>query len=192
MQHDKNAARRILAGHLSNLYDGTIDLETAVRNLEALAAYGTETGDGELAAMTAELVSQLEEGLEPALVFPELGISVGLATTPEADAALELAEEVVAAVADDPPAADPLAPRTAAEDPPVDDPGTLERSPEAQADDLQVREAAGLPPREEELAAADAVAAADAAREPVAQGDGDPGTAEPAADAPADVPPVSS
>ncbi|MGE0161066.1 MAG: hypothetical protein AB7T31_16845 [Gemmatimonadales bacterium] len=76
MQYDYHAARRIMAGHLGNLYGGLIDLPTAGRHLTKLAAYAGECADVELEGMTLELVRQLEAGERPTLILPSLTLQV--------------------------------------------------------------------------------------------------------------------
>ena len=90
MSHDRNAARRVFAGHVSNLYAGVIDLEGCTANLLGLSEYGLAQGDDELAQMAAEFAGQLAEGNLPTLVLPELGLAVGPdpdAPAPELDVA---------------------------------------------------------------------------------------------------------
>lgn len=167
--HDRNAARRVLAGHLTNLYAGVIDAEACVRNVRKLSTYGGEQADVELEGMAAELADELEAGGRPTLVLPELGLQVapdpdaevewagrdGPKVVPEADARRSHAETVEAA-------------RTAAE----------ERAGERQA---------GEPDAVVDADTGPAAAPPDAPPEPEAQADGDPGAeaAEVASSAPA-------
>ena len=66
MTYDTSAARRIMAGNLSNLYNGIIDEPAAIRQLAGLAGLAGDNGDVECETMCHELAKQLEAGDESA------------------------------------------------------------------------------------------------------------------------------
>lgn len=120
MMYDAAAARRIIAGHVSNLYTGLITREAAARNLDALADHCSVCADPEAAMACDNLSAQISAGESPTVTFPKLEISVApdpdriplwdSDTEPvqsEADVDDALQEQERAAAAAGPPAAAP-------------------------------------------------------------------------------------
>lgn len=74
--YEPNAARRIMAGHLTNLYAGTIDRAGAERYVRKLGEYAAENADVECGLMCKALADELAAGKSPTLVLPGLGLQV--------------------------------------------------------------------------------------------------------------------
>jgi hypothetical protein len=74
--YDQHTARRIMAGHVSNLYRGLIDAPTCAIQLRKLGGLAQDGADVELAAMCEQFAGLLDQGDRPTLVLPELGLQV--------------------------------------------------------------------------------------------------------------------
>lgn len=77
MIYDAGAARRLIAGHMSNLYAGLVSRDDVIRNLEGLHDLCDRGEDPEAANACVELASQIAAGHSPIVVFPKLDIRVG-------------------------------------------------------------------------------------------------------------------
>lgn len=74
--YEPNSGRRIMAGHVSNLYGGAIDPATCALQLRKLATLAAEGADVELETMATTFAELLEVGERPTLVLPELGLQI--------------------------------------------------------------------------------------------------------------------
>lgn len=74
--YEPNSGRRIMAGHVSNLYAGAIDSATCATQLRKLATLAAEGADLELEGMATTFADLLDLGERPTLVLPELGLQV--------------------------------------------------------------------------------------------------------------------
>lgn len=99
MDYNRLTARRMLAGHLGNLYAAAVTLAAFQRDVHQLAGFAGEHEDLELESMARELVEQVSDPVTPmpTLVLPELGITVapGPMTADELEAATEAARAAV-------------------------------------------------------------------------------------------------
>ncbi|MGE0347398.1 MAG: hypothetical protein AB7N73_15040 [Gemmatimonadales bacterium] len=93
--YDQGAARRILAGHLRNVYAGTVPLDVGIAHVRKLGTYAGECADVELETMAAELANLLERGDRPTLVLPELAVQVAPDPASEVSYAMQDGELVL-------------------------------------------------------------------------------------------------
>lgn len=110
--YEPSSARRIMFGHMSNMYAGAIDATTCALQLRKLGTLGADGADLELETMANTLAQLVENGERPTLVLPELGLQVGPPDTDgvtygPGDAGIVTEAEALERINEEPPTVEP-------------------------------------------------------------------------------------